>query len=225
MRTEIPKSQQYIESLCLAESATKLKSREFARELGLDRISLSSAEGALLTFLVRLHGGATASGAGAKIVEIGTLTGLSAQYLIEGTDAGGKVWTLEKSEVHAAKAVEAWSEHPRASDIHAVVGDARATLAGIEANGPFDLLFIDGNKAAYGDYLAWGEKNVRAGGLIIADNVFLSGAVWGESTTQKFNEKQIRVLQEFNRRLADPALYDSVLVPTLEGLFVAMKKF
>lgn len=218
MRSETPKSQSYIESLLAPESATKLKSREFATELGLERISLSAAEGALLKLLVQLHGCK-------RFVEIGTLTGLSAQYLIEGMGAGSELWTLEKNEIHAAKAREAWGAHPMASAIHAVVGDARVTLMELAAKGPFDGVFIDGNKAAYGDYLAWAEANVRRGGLIIADNVFLSGAVWGEVVTQKFSEKQVRVLQDFNRRLADPNLYDSAVLPTAEGLSVAVKKF
>jgi predicted O-methyltransferase YrrM len=218
MRIELPKSQSYIESLLPEESATKLKSREFATELGLERISLSVSEGQLLRFLVQLHGCR-------KFVEIGTLTGLSAQYLIEGLAKDGELWTLEKTELHAQKALEAWGPHPLSERIHAVIGDARVTLSELEKHGPFDGIFIDGNKAAYGDYLLWAEKNVRTGGLIIADNVFLSGAVWNESTPQKFSEKQVRVLQEFNRRLADPKFYDSVIVPTAEGLHVAIKKF
>jgi predicted O-methyltransferase YrrM len=220
MRIEIPKAQAYIESLAAEEAPSKHQSRVFAEELGLGRICLSPSEGRLLAFLVRRHGCR-------KFVEIGTLTGLSAQYILEGMDGKGELWTLEKADLHAKRASEALAEHPAGKNVHVLVGDARITLENLSASGPFDGVFIDGNKAAYGDYLTWTEKNVRLGGLIIADNVFLNGAVWGDSEgqSQKFSEKQVRVLQEFNKRLADPTLYDGVIVPTKEGLHIAVKLF
>lgn len=218
MRIEIPKSQTYIESLASPETLSKRKSRMFAEDLGLGDICLSPSEGHLLAFLVRMHGAR-------KFVEIGTLTGLSAQYLCEGMGSHGQLWTLEKTELHAKLAREALQEHPLQKNVNIVVGDARMTLRNLEVSGPFDGIFIDGNKAAYMDYLEWSEKNVRPGGLVVADNVFLSGSVWGNSDQQKFSEKQIAVMQAFNRRLADPTLYDSVILPTTEGLYVAVKMF
>jgi len=220
MRIEIPKAQAYIESLASAEALSKRKSRMFAEELGLGKICISPSEGHLLAFMVRMH-------ECRKFVEIGTLTGLSAQYIVEGMGGKGELWTLEKTDLHAKKAMDALSEHPSAKNVHVVVGDARVTLETLKVSGPFDGVFIDGNKAAYGDYLAWAEKNIRPGGLIAADNVFLSGAVWGENEgqSQSFNEKQVRVMQDFNKRLADPTLYDSVLLPTKEGMFFAVKMF
>ncbi|MBC7371442.1 MAG: class I SAM-dependent methyltransferase [Bdellovibrionaceae bacterium] len=220
MRIDIPKAQTYIESLASAEALSKRKSRTFAEELGLGKICISPSEGHLLAFMVRTH-------ECRKFVEIGTLTGLSAQYIVEGMGGQGELWTLEKTDLHAKKAIEALSGHPSAKHVHVIVGDARVTLEAVKKSGPFDGVFIDGNKAAYGDYLAWAEKNVRPGGLIAADNVFLSGAVWGENEgqSQSFNDKQVRVMQEFNKRLADPTLYDSVLLPTKEGMFFAVKMF
>lgn len=218
MRIETSKSQTYVDSLVPHESPSKLQSRIFAEELGLGKISLSPSEGQLLSLLIRLH-------KCHKFVEIGTLTGLSAQYILEGMDGTGTLWSLEKSDLHAQKAREALADHPAGKNLHLLVGDARITLETLSGQGPFDGIFIDGNKAAYGDYLTWAEQNLRAGGLIIADNVFLSGAVWGDRESQKFSDKQVRVLQEFNKRLSDTALYDSVIIPTTEGLHVALKRF
>ncbi len=220
MRNEVSKAQTYIESLISEEALSKRKSRDFAEELGLGKICLSPSEGSLLAFMVRLLGCH-------KFVEIGSLTGLSAQYILEGMNGNGELWSLEKTEPHAAKALEALSQHPAAKKVHVLLGDARITLEELKAQGPFDGVFIDGNKAAYGDYLDWAEKNIRFGGLIVADNVFLSGAVWGdnEGHSKKFSEKQIKVMQCFNKRLSDPTLYDSILVPTNEGMLLAVKRF
>jgi len=159
-----------------------------------------------------------------KFVEIGTLTGLSAQYIFEALATEGALWTFEKDPRHSEKAGQIFTQLDQTSKkIHMIVGDARSELESIIAQGPFDGIFIDGNKAAYLDYLAWAEKNVRPGGLILADNVFLSGAVWGAATKQRFSEKQIQVMQQFNQRLADSSLFTSVIVPTQEGLYLALK--
>jgi predicted O-methyltransferase YrrM len=209
--------QSYVESLVPEEGIFKKSARENAISLGLGRISLSSAEGQLIKTLIALHGCR-------KFIEIGTLTGLSALYIFEALPAGGELWTIEKDPTHAQLAAQSFEKLDQTNKkIHLVVGDARAELTKLSESGPFDGIFIDGNKAAYFEYLLWSEKSLRPGGLIIADNIFLSGAVWGESTKQKFSEKQIRTMIDFNQRISDPAKYTSAIVPSPEGLFVAVK--
>lgn len=205
-------------SLLSGEDQLKQQSRQRADELGLGRISISPAEAQLIHTLVRLHGCR-------KFVEIGTLTGLSAQYIFSALPDGGELWTLEKDPKHAemASAIFAQMEQSK-KKINLVVGDARIELEKLSSQGPFDGVFIDGNKAAYFDYLTWAEAHLCPGGLILADNIFLSGAVWGETTTQKFSDKQIKIMREFNARLADPHLFEAAIVPSFEGLYVAVKK-
>lgn len=209
----------YISSLFKNESDLKMQSRAAAHELGLARISVSSIEGHIISTLLKLHNSR-------KCIEVGTLTGLSAQYIFEAMPSGAELWTFEKSPEHASHAEKIFAQlDQQHKKIHMLVGDAKEELEKITSQGPFDAVFIDGNKAAYGDYLHWAEKNLRVGGLILADNIFLAGKVWGGEASQKFNDKQIQVMQDFNQRLADKKFYDSAIVPTHEGLFVAIKRF
>lgn len=215
--TVLPNREKYINSLTTDENPLKRLSREYAEDLGLARISVAAGEAQLIRTLVQLKGCK-------KFVEIGTLTGLSAQYIFEGLAEGGQLWTLEKDPKHGEMAQRVFDQLDQSQKkIHLIMGDAREELEKLNSLGPFDGVFIDGNKAAYGDYLAWAEQNLRVGGVILADNIFLSGSVWGESTQQKFSDKQIRVMQEFNNRLSDPTKFQSAVVPTFEGLFVAIK--
>lgn len=219
MRELMPTNKEsYMGSLLPEESPLKQMSRKFAEELGLARISISPAEGQLIKTLVRVHGAK-------RFVEIGTLTGLSAQYIFEALPSGGELWTLEKDPRHGEMSNQIFSQLDQSQKkVHLVMGDARVELEKLAAQGPFDGVFIDGNKAAYFDYLTWAEGNLRSGGLILADNIFLSGSVWGEATTQRFSDKQIRIMKEFNQRLADPQLYEAAIVPSYEGLYVAVKR-
>ncbi len=215
--TVLTNREEYVNSLLAEENSLKKLSREFAENLGLARISVAASEAQLIKTLVQMS-------RCKKFVEIGTLTGLSAQYIFEGLDVGGELWTLEKDFRHGEKAQAVFDQLDQSlKKIHLIMGDAREELEKLNSHGPFDGVFIDGNKAAYGDYLTWAEDNVRSGGMILADNIFLSGSVWGESTQQKFSDKQIRVMQEFNKRMADPSKFKSAVIPTFEGLFVAIK--
>ena len=66
------------------ESETKKLSRQYSEEVGRARISVSPPESALISLLVKMHGCK-------KFVEIGTLTGLSAQYIFESLPEGAEL--------------------------------------------------------------------------------------------------------------------------------------
>ncbi|MCX7977448.1 MAG: O-methyltransferase [Bdellovibrionaceae bacterium] len=194
------------------------KSREAARGLGLEQISLGMDEAKTLAMFLRLHGAR-------RVVEIGTLTGTSGIYILRAMGKGGALYCLEKEPEYAEIAEPLLRQAAQAvgAEVRVVVGDATETLKKISAEGPFDAVFIDANKAAYLHYLDWAESHLRRGGLLIADNVFLKGAVFGESTG--FSEKQVKVMREFNLRIADAQRYYTCFVPTGEGLAVAIKEF
>lgn len=216
MRKIKSKSYQYIENLSENENQLFVKARENSAKLGLEAISLSKSEAQILQFLVL---GIEAK----KVVEIGTLTGLSALYILESLSTDACLWTLEKSEQHAALAAEVLAPYIEKNQCKILIGDAKLKLQELSAEGPFDAVFIDGNKAAYLDYFNWALENVRVDGLIVADNVFLAGAVWGDQTTQKFNEKQVRVVNEMNQVAFSNKKLKSIILPTEEGLLVCKK--
>lgn len=217
MRNFKEKSYEYIENLIGAENELKLKARAHADGLGLGRISLSPVEAISLQFFAE-------SIQAKKLVEVGTLTGLSALYLLEGLSPEACLWTLEKSPEHAALASEVLQKYIEQKRCRILVGDAQQTLKELVNEGPFDMVFIDGNKAAYLDYFNWAVTNTRAGGYIVVDNVFLSGAVWGDQTQQRFNEKQIKAVHNMNDTAFHNPSLRSMLIPTQEGLLVCQKR-
>jgi predicted O-methyltransferase YrrM len=95
-------------------------------------------------------------------------------------------------------------------------------MAELEGRGPYDLAFVDADKSGYPDYLNWCEKNVRRGGLIVGDNTFLWGALW-DQPEHEIPDVEVRGMSEFNRRLSDPAHYNSILIPSREGMTIAQR--
>ena len=96
-------------------------------------------------------------------------------------------------------------------------------MSNLEDQAPFDMVFIDADKLNYSNYLNWAEQHVRKGGLIIGDNTFLSGAVYGEPTTDRISPSALKSVHEFNQRLGNSTLYASTMLPTKEGWTMGIK--
>jgi predicted O-methyltransferase YrrM len=139
---------------------------------GLPAINVAPNQGKLLQILARSVGAK-------RILEVGTLGGYSTIFLARALPPAGKLITLEYEPKHADVAR---ANIERAGLSHMVdirLGKAIDTLPRLAAEGmgPFDLVFIDADKAGNADYFAWAMKLTRVGSLIIVDNVVRKGAV------------------------------------------------
>ncbi|MBZ5533493.1 MAG: O-methyltransferase [Acidobacteriia bacterium] len=145
---------------------------------GLPSINVSPNAGKLLFLLARLMGAR-------RILELGTLGGYSTIWMARALPADGRLITLEFDAKHAEVARANIARAGLAHLIEIRMGRALDTLPQLAADGsgPFDLIFIDADKASYPDYFTWALKLSRRGTLIIADNVVRKGAVADPNTT------------------------------------------
>lgn len=220
MRKEKSAKLTYIESLTPEETDEMKTARLASAELGLDGISISPAEATLMQTLAQAT---WRNSPEKKCVEIGTLTGLSALYWLKMLGTSGQLWSFEKSPEHFLRAEKNLKHYIDNKQCHLVLGDAVALLPTIEKDGPFDFIFIDGNKAAYMDYWRWAEKNINLGGVIFVDNVFLGGAVYDNESRARFSEKQTNVVRQLNADAYDNKNFLTTLIPTDEGLLFAKR--
>ena len=82
----------------------------------------------------------------------------------------------------------------------------------------FDAIFIDADKEPLPTYFEWGVRLVRPGGLIIADNALWGGRVFDGET----DDEKTRAVREFNRRMATDSRVLGIIVPTHDGVAVAV---
>src|SRR2546426_10532467 len=85
-----------------------------------------------------------------RVLEIGTFTGYSALAMAEALPEGGTVLTCEIDPESAAFARRFWDKSPHGKKIEVRVGPALETLRTL--TGPFDVIFIDADKANYVSY-------------------------------------------------------------------------
>jgi caffeoyl-CoA O-methyltransferase len=154
--------------------------------------------GALLRVLV------TASG-GRRVLEVGTFVGTSALWMADGLGPDGHIDTLELDAERAAIA-RSWFAKAGLDDRIAVhAGPAAATLPGLEPG--YDLCYVDADKVGYPAYLEAAILLVRPGGLVVADNLFLGGAVAAADPGES-----ARAMREFAAIVTDhPRLRSTVL--------------
>src|SRR3989475_10373515 len=91
-----------------------------------------------------------------RVLEIGTFTGYSALAMAEALPDGGTVLTCEIDPESAAFARRYWDKSPHGRKIEVRVGPALETLRSL--TGPFDVIFIDADKANYVNYYRRGER-------------------------------------------------------------------
>ncbi|MFF4790549.1 O-methyltransferase [Streptomyces sp. NPDC001276] len=145
---------------------------------GLPRINVTPNQGKLLHLLAQVQGAHA-------ILEIGTLGGYSTIWLGRALPADGLLISLEYDPHHAdvARRNIARAGLDRVAEVR--VGPALESLPQLadENPPPFDLVFIDADKANNHHYVEWALRLTRTGSLIVLDNVVRGGHVTDPTST------------------------------------------
>lgn len=139
---------------------------------GLPRMAVSAPAGKLLQLLAQLR-------AARNILEIGTLGGYSTIWMGRALPADGRLISLEYAPRHAEVAVRNIARAGLDKLVEVRVGAALESLPRLvdENPPPFDLVFIDADKANNPHYMEWALRLTCAGSLIVVDNVVRGGRV------------------------------------------------
>ncbi len=116
-----------------------------------------------------------------SVLEIGTFGGYSALAMAPGLAPGGRILSCEISPEHAAFARRHIAASPYADRIEVLEGPAMDTIGTLD--GPFDLVFLDADKASYLDYYEAVLPKLAPRGLIAADNTLWSGRILDPADT------------------------------------------
>ena len=179
----------YFTELLVAHDEALDQAVAAAAEAGLPQHEVSPLQGALLHVLARAV-------KARRVLEIGTLGGLSAIHLARALPADGRLVTIERDPRFASVARASIERAGLSDRVEVLDGDAREVLTSLD--GPFDLVFIDADKRSNPDYLDQALRLSRPGTLIVADNVVRGGAVADENT----DDPDARGVRRFTERLS-----------------------
>ena len=195
----------YDQAAYAVEDEPLLTARANAEDLG-GTAPLAPSAGAVLRFL------ATAVAAHA-VVEIGTGCGSSGIWLLRGMRPGGVLTSVDTEPEYHRLARKSFTQAGfAANQARLILGRATDVLPRL-SDGGYDLVFCDADQAAYPDYLAAGMRLLRAGGIIVFNDVLPPGT--GPAT-------------DGAQELADLVGEDERLVPLLlpiaGGMLAAIKR-
>src|SRR5438874_9497702 len=206
----------YISETVVPSDAALDAAIEASTKADLPAIAVTPNLGKLLQIFARLV-------SAGKILEIGTLGGYSTIWLARALPADGRLITLELNANHAEVARASIARAGLSGKVELRLGRALDTLPKLSAEkqGPFDLIFIDADKANIPEYFLWSLKLSRPGSVIIVDNVVRKGAVL-DATSEDVDVQGVRRLNEMlatDRRVTATTLqtvgskgYDGVTV-------------
>ncbi|MCB0628727.1 MAG: O-methyltransferase [Lewinella sp.] len=187
---------------------------ELERETGLKTLApqmiTGALQGQLLSLISRLK-------SPRRILEVGTFTGYATICLARGLAAGGEMHTIEVNPELEYIIRKYLGKAGLTHQVQLHIGDALEIIP--ELPGEFDLIFLDAGKQHYERYYHQLIDRMPSGGLLLADNVLWSGKV-----LQKEQDKDTRVLHQFNEMIRDDDRVDKLMLPLRDGLFIIQKR-
>lgn len=201
----------YVEDF-LAEDEPLLKARRNAAEVG-GAAPIGATGGATLRFL------AAAIGARA-VVEIGTGCGVSGIWLLRGMLPDGILTSVDVEPEHQRLARQAFAEAGFAANRYRLISGRALDVLPRLTDGGYDLVFCDGDKQEYPDYLAAALRLLRPGGIVTFDN-----ALWhGRVPDPGCQDEDTTAVREVSEQVRSDEHLVPLLLPVGDGLLAGVKR-
>ena len=153
-----------------------------------------------------------------RILEVGTFTGYSALCLGEGLPDDGEIVSIELLREREWLIRKYLAEAGLTERIDLRFGRALEIIPTL--SGPFDLVFLDADKANYAAYYKLIVPLMPAGGVLVADNVLWDGKVVDASV----KDKETEGIRSFNLTVNEDSRVEQVMLPLRDGMLLVRKK-
>lgn len=155
-----------------------------------------------------------------RVFELGSGFGYSAYWFARAVGPSGEVHGTDGDPANEPKALDYLSRAGLAQPIRWHVGDAVTHLGA--APGEFDVVYNDIDKDGYPAAWMAARERIRVGGLYVCDNVLWSGRV---AVQDRDDPRPVytQAILEHNRLIAEDDRFISSIVPTRDGVFVALR--
>ena len=155
-----------------------------------------------------------------RVLEIGAFIGVSAMYFAQALPEDGEVVTIEKFDHFAAIARKNFEKNQLSQKIKLIEGDAFEIISGLPIEDKFDMVFIDGNKERYLEYMKATEPLLSAKGIMIVDDVFFHGdALNSKPVTEK--GEGVKAVLDYSAGLHD---WIRIALPLANGILMMVRK-
>jgi predicted O-methyltransferase YrrM len=151
-----------------------------------------------------------------RIIELGSGFGYSGYWHARAVGSEGELHLTDGDPENERKAQAYLSRAGLWDRVTYHVGDAVTSLNALD--GEFDVVYDDIDKEGYPDAWRAARERVRIGGLYVCDNVLWSGRVLDDAP-----DERTQAILEHNTLIAEGERYVSTIVPTRDGVAVAIR--
>lgn len=157
-----------------------------------------------------------------SILEVGCAIGFSALLMSEYAPRGCQVTTIENYEKRIPIARENFKRAGRENQITLLAGDAADILK--ELAGPYDFIFMDAAKGQYVNFLPDVVRLLKAGGVLLSDNVLQDGDVIESRFAVTRRNRTIHSrMREYLYEVKHHTQLESVILPVGDGVTLSVK--
>lgn len=186
------------------------EARATAAELGLP--PLANGTLSVLTFLARAI-------SAQAVVEVGTGSGAAGLALFAGMTPEGILTSIDTEPERQTEARRTFTGAGIPSRRFRLIAGVPLEVLPKLRDGAYDLVFIDGDKLEYVEYVAQALRLLRHGGIVV-----LNSALWGGLVALPDNEDdETVIIREALESVQQTGDFTSVLLPVGDGLLAAIK--
>ncbi|HEX8488675.1 MAG TPA: O-methyltransferase [Propionibacteriaceae bacterium] len=153
------------------------------------------------------------------VVEIGTGSGVSGLALFAGMQPAGVLTSVDVESEHQALARKSFLQTGIPSQRFRLINGAALNVLPRLSDGAYDLVFIDGDKLEYPQYVEQGLRLLRHGGIMALDD-----ALWHDRVVDPSNtDEETEAIREALTSIGENEDLVSTLLPVGDGLLFAVK--
>jgi caffeoyl-CoA O-methyltransferase len=156
-----------------------------------------------------------------RVLEMGSGYGYSAYWFARAVGPQGEVHMTEGDAGNQEKAMDYLGRAGLADRARSHVGNALDIVEELE--GDFDVVFCDIDKGDYPAAWAKASDRIRPGGLYLCDNVLWDGRVVTGEDREGTPVGWTAAVRRHNEAIAADERYISTVVPTRDGVMVALR--
>lgn len=184
--------------------------RSRADEVGV--VPIGPGGGAALRFLAAVTGARS-------VVEVGTGTGVSGLWMLRGMRADGVLTSVDLEAEHQRLAKQTFTEAGILPQRFRLIPGAALDVVPRLTDGHYDMVFCDGDKLEYSEYLDESIRLLRPGGILAFDN-----ALWHDRVADPAQrDAETVAIRELDNRVREHEGLLPLLLPVGDGLLVARK--
>lgn len=157
-----------------------------------------------------------------SILEVGTGVGYSAILMARHAGAGARVTTIERYEKAADNAAQNIRKAGVSDRIEILRGEALQILEGLQ--GGFDMIFLDAAKAQYLAFLPHLLRVLKAGGVLVSDNVLYKGMTASKELVVRRKITIVKRLRVYLKTLVNSDSLTTSVIPIGDGVAISYKR-